>query len=81
MLLLLLLCVLQVLVGLNKRDARYFDMYRVNLATGELTQDTENPGKVGCIHILLFQKTILCVSTSTAIQWSLQTCKTCYVTW
>ena len=37
---------LQVLVGLNKRNPQIFDMYRVNLETGDLTLDTENPGDV-----------------------------------
>jgi dipeptidyl aminopeptidase/acylaminoacyl peptidase len=34
------------LVQLNKRDPKLFDIYRVNLKTGELTLDTENPGDV-----------------------------------
>lgn len=34
------------LVDMNKRDARYFDSYRLNLTTGELTLDTQNPGTV-----------------------------------
>ena len=36
----------EVLVGLNIRDRRVFDMYRVNLETGALVMDTENPGDV-----------------------------------
>jgi len=36
----------QMLVGLNKRDKRLFDVYRLKLATGELELDTENPGDV-----------------------------------
>jgi dipeptidyl aminopeptidase/acylaminoacyl peptidase len=36
----------QVLVGLNRRDPRVFDMYRVDLETGEAMLDTENPGDV-----------------------------------
>lgn len=36
----------QVLVGLNKRNPEVFDMYRVDLVSGELTLDTENPGDV-----------------------------------
>jgi len=36
----------EVLVGMNKRDHGVFDMYRINLATGESTLDTENPGDV-----------------------------------
>jgi dipeptidyl aminopeptidase/acylaminoacyl peptidase len=35
-----------VLIQLNKRDPKVFDIYRVNLKTGELTLDTENPGDV-----------------------------------
>jgi dipeptidyl aminopeptidase/acylaminoacyl peptidase len=34
------------LVQLNKRDPKLFDIYRVNLESGELTLDTENPGDV-----------------------------------
>ncbi|MGA8540046.1 MAG: S9 family peptidase, partial [Terriglobales bacterium] len=33
-----------VLIQLNKRDPKVFDIERVNLQTGELTLDTENPG-------------------------------------
>jgi len=36
----------ELLVGLNKRDPSLFDMYRVDLASGEVTLDTENPGDV-----------------------------------
>jgi dipeptidyl aminopeptidase/acylaminoacyl peptidase len=36
----------EVLVGLNKRDPSLFDMYRIDLATGDLRLDTENPGDV-----------------------------------
>lgn len=35
-----------VLVGLNKRKAEIFDVYRVNVATGEMTLVAENPGNV-----------------------------------
>ncbi len=34
------------LIQLNKRDPKVFDIYRVNLQTGDLTLDTENPGDV-----------------------------------
>ena len=34
------------LVGLNKRDPRLFDVYRLDLTTRVLTLDTENPGDV-----------------------------------
>ena len=36
----------EILVGLNKRDPSVFDMYRIELASGEVTLDTENPGDV-----------------------------------
>jgi dipeptidyl aminopeptidase/acylaminoacyl peptidase len=36
----------QILVGLNKRDKRLFDVHRINLKTGEMTLDTQNPGDV-----------------------------------
>ena len=35
-----------VLVQLNKRDPKVFDVYRVNLNSGEMKLDTENPGDV-----------------------------------
>jgi dipeptidyl aminopeptidase/acylaminoacyl peptidase len=36
----------EMLVGLNLRDRKLFDMYRVDLTTGQSTLDTENPGDV-----------------------------------
>ncbi len=36
----------QALVGLNLRNRQIFDMYRLNLNTGALELDTENPGTV-----------------------------------
>ncbi|MCU0253608.1 MAG: S9 family peptidase [Acidobacteria bacterium] len=36
----------ELLVGLNIRDRRVFDMYRVDLTTGAVVLDTENPGDV-----------------------------------
>lgn len=36
----------EVLIGLNKRDKTLFDMYRVNLLTGEVTLEATNPGDV-----------------------------------
>jgi dipeptidyl aminopeptidase/acylaminoacyl peptidase len=36
----------QVLVALNARDRRYFDAYRLQLSTGALVLDTQNPGDV-----------------------------------
>jgi hypothetical protein len=35
-----------VLVGLNQRDPRVFDMYRVDLESGAITLETRNPGDV-----------------------------------
>ena len=35
-----------VLVAMNQRDPRQFDMYRVELATGGLTLEAQNPGDV-----------------------------------
>lgn len=37
----------QILAGLNVRDRRLFDVYRLNVRTGALELDTENPGDVG----------------------------------
>ncbi len=34
----------ELLVALNQRDKRVFDMHRLNLETGELKLDTQNPG-------------------------------------
>jgi len=36
----------EVLVGLNRRDPRIFDLWRVNLVTGEVRFDTRNPGDI-----------------------------------
>ncbi len=36
----------ELLVGLNLRDRRLFDIYRVNLETGAIVLDTQNPGDV-----------------------------------
>jgi dipeptidyl aminopeptidase/acylaminoacyl peptidase len=36
----------EILVGLNLRDRRMFDMYRIDLVTGAVVLDTENPGDV-----------------------------------
>jgi dienelactone hydrolase len=35
-----------ILVGLNKRDPRQHDVYRIHLITGQVELDTENPGSV-----------------------------------
>lgn len=37
----------EIYIGLNKRNKSLFDMYLLNLKTGELKLDTENPGDVG----------------------------------
>ncbi len=37
----------EMLVGLNLRDKKVFDMHRINLVTGESRLDTQNPGDVG----------------------------------
>jgi dipeptidyl aminopeptidase/acylaminoacyl peptidase len=36
----------EILVGMNLRDPQIFDMYRINLATGASSLDTENAGDV-----------------------------------
>ncbi len=36
----------EMIVGLNKRDPRIFDPYRLNLETGEMTMIAENPGNI-----------------------------------
>ena len=36
----------EILVGLNLRDRRLFDMFRVDLTSGALTPDSQNPGDV-----------------------------------
>ena len=36
----------ELLIGLNRRDPSVFDMYRIDLASGETTLETENPGDV-----------------------------------
>lgn len=35
-----------VIIGLNKRDPRFFDPYRLDINTGELTMLAENPGNI-----------------------------------
>lgn len=37
----------EILVSLNARDRKFFDVHRVNLATGAIVLDTQNPGDVG----------------------------------
>lgn len=34
-----------ILITLNRRNARFFDVYRLNVTTGELTMALENPGQ------------------------------------
>jgi dipeptidyl aminopeptidase/acylaminoacyl peptidase len=36
----------EILVSLNKRDKKLFDVHRIDLRSGEVTLDTENPGDV-----------------------------------
>lgn len=36
----------EILIGLNMRDRRVFDMYRIDLQTGAVVLDTRNPGDV-----------------------------------
>lgn len=36
----------EILIGLNQRDPTLFDMYRIDLASGEIRLDTKNPGDV-----------------------------------
>jgi dipeptidyl aminopeptidase/acylaminoacyl peptidase len=36
----------EMLVGLNLRDRRLFDMYRIDLTSGAIAMDTKNPGDV-----------------------------------
>lgn len=36
----------QVLIGMNKRDPRIFDVYRINMNTGEEVLAAENPGNI-----------------------------------
>jgi dipeptidyl aminopeptidase/acylaminoacyl peptidase len=36
----------ELLVGLNREDPRFHDLYRIHLRTGEVTLDTKNPGDV-----------------------------------
>jgi dipeptidyl aminopeptidase/acylaminoacyl peptidase len=35
-----------ILIGMNKRDARFFDAYRINVLTGEMEMIAENPGNI-----------------------------------
>ena len=36
----------EVLIGMNRRDPRLFDVYRLNIDTGEMNMIAENPGNV-----------------------------------
>ena len=36
----------EILIGLNKRNPRVFDPYRLNIVTGEMTMIAENPGNI-----------------------------------
>ncbi len=37
----------EVLIGMNRDNAQLHDVYRVDLVTGELTKEVENPGYIG----------------------------------
>src|SRR5207253_418531 len=37
----------EMLLALNRRNRQVFDVYRVDMATGALTLEAENPGNVG----------------------------------
>lgn len=37
----------EMLIAMNKRDPRVFDVYRINIYTGEMTMIAENPGNIG----------------------------------
>jgi len=39
-----------ILIHINARDKRYFDLYRLDLRTGSLRLDTENPGDVDLFY-------------------------------
>ncbi|MEA3443492.1 MAG: S9 family peptidase [Bacteroidota bacterium] len=36
----------EIIIGMNKRDARVFDPYRLNIETGEMIMLAENPGNI-----------------------------------
>ncbi len=37
----------EMIIGLNKRDPRIFDAYRINVNTGEMKMTAKNPGNIG----------------------------------
>src|SRR5262249_60462606 len=39
----------EVLIGLNRDQAELHDVYRLDLVTGELTKEVENPGFIGWV--------------------------------
>ena len=41
----------EILIGLNKRDPRIHDAYRLNIETGKLTLAAENPGNIQAWHV------------------------------
>ena len=53
-----------VIVGMNKRDARIFDPYRIDIETGEATLLAENPGNITAWHTDHEGKLRLAVSTN-----------------
>lgn len=36
----------EMIIGLNKRNPQFFDAYRINIETGEMTMIAENPGNI-----------------------------------
>jgi dipeptidyl aminopeptidase/acylaminoacyl peptidase len=36
----------EMLIAMNKRDARIFDVYRININTGDMNMSAENPGNI-----------------------------------
>lgn len=52
----------EMLIQMNRRDPTLFDVYRLNLKTGQLMLDTENPG--GVIHWVADHKLQIRVSQS-----------------
>lgn len=53
----------EILIGLNRRDSRVFDIHRVDLAGGEARLDTQNPGNVrwwAADHNLVVRAAVTC---------------------
>ncbi len=49
----------EILIQMNKRDPSLFDVYRLNLETGQLQLDTENPGGVVIGSLIITFKFVL----------------------